>query len=60
MRRHHQAHGARGGDIGGVLGAVETDPDMALGPQVIDLVGLEVVQQIRERIDIAGFERFIE
>jgi hypothetical protein len=38
-----QPDGAGGGDVEGVLGDLEGDPDVALGAQVIDLVGLQLV-----------------
>jgi hypothetical protein len=37
------------GGIGGVLGDLEADLHVALGPQVVDLVGLEVADQVHER-----------
>ena len=39
--RLEDADGAERGDLGGVLGDVEADPDVALRAEVVDLVGLD-------------------
>ena len=47
--RFEQANGARAGDVGGVLGHVETHPDVALRAEVVDLVGLQAVDELVDR-----------
>ena len=42
------ADGADPGDIAGIFGDVEGDADMALGGEVIDLVGLDAVEELDE------------
>ena len=43
--RLEQAQGPQGIGVGGVFGSLEADLDMALGRQVVDLVGLELLDQ---------------
>src|ERR1039458_6100487 len=44
-----EAECADGDDVGGKLGDLETYLDVALGPEVVDLVGTQVVEQRGER-----------
>src|ERR1700722_2908422 len=41
-----QARGSQGGDVAGVFWNVETDADMALGTQVINLVRGNAIEQL--------------
>ena len=43
--RLEQAHGADAGGVTGVLGLVEADPHVRLRGEVVDLVGVDLVQQ---------------
>ena len=43
-----QAQGADGVDIGGVFGAFEADGDVALGAEVVDFVGLDLLDDADE------------
>jgi len=43
-----EACGAEAGDVAGVFRHIEADADVALRSKVIDLVGLEVVEEARE------------
>ncbi len=43
--RLEQAHRARGGDVGGVFGRVETHPHVSLGRQVVHLGRLDLADQ---------------
>ncbi|OQC68231.1 MAG: hypothetical protein BWX48_00138 [Verrucomicrobia bacterium ADurb.Bin006] len=48
-----QAHGARGGDVGRVLGTVETDADMALGGEIVNFLGLDMPDQAGQSAGVA-------
>ena len=43
-----QAQGAQADDVGGVERLVERDADVALGPEVVDLVGPDLLHQHRQ------------
>ena len=40
--RFEQPYGAQTGDVSGVFGYVEADPDVALSAEIIDFVGLNL------------------
>ena len=46
--RFEDADGADTGDIAGVFGNVEGDADMALGSEMINLIGLNAIKQLDE------------
>lgn len=51
--RIQQAHGADGGCIAGELRDIEANPNVALGGQVVDLVGLSLSQYLGKRTGVA-------
>src|SRR5271155_3225059 len=44
-----QAQRAGGNDIGGILGDLETDFDVALSGEIINFLGADVVEQLHQR-----------
>lgn len=47
------AHGPDGGDVGGVFGDIEANADVALRAEMIDLVGLQTVEELDQVRGIA-------
>jgi hypothetical protein len=46
--RLEQPQGAGGDRIGGVLGLIEADPDMRLRAEVVDLIGLDALNDVAQ------------